>query len=61
MRAIGMALVHAGKLMNSASLSRFKFTLPLIKAAPVFSALVITLAGLGITWRALLLAGVIHI
>jgi nickel/cobalt transporter (NicO) family protein len=63
--AIGMLLVRAGKLMNSAtriaSLSRFKFTVPLIRAAPVFSALVITLAGLGITWRALALAGVIRI
>ena len=58
---IGMLLVRAGKLMTSASLSRFKFTVPLIRAAPVFSALVITLAGLGITWRALALAGVIRI
>ena len=57
--AIGMVLVRAGTLMSNASLARFKFTLPILKAAPVFSALVITLAGLVITWRALALAGVI--
>ena len=59
--AIGMLLVRAGTLMSNASLARFKFTLPILKAAPVFSALIITLAGLVITWRALALAGVIRI
>jgi ABC-type nickel/cobalt efflux system permease component RcnA len=59
--AIGMLLVRAGKLMSHLSRSRFKFTAPLVKAAPVFSALFITVVGLGITWRALALAGVIRI
>jgi ABC-type nickel/cobalt efflux system permease component RcnA len=63
--AIGMLLVRAGKLMERAtqamSRSRFKFTTSLIKAAPVFSALFITVVGLGITWRALAMAGVIRI
>ena len=57
--AIGVLLVHAGRLTNrlslSRSLSRFAFVQPMLRVAPAFSALVITLAGLVITARAVAL------
>ena len=53
--AIGILMVHAGKLTNRLSLSRFSFVQPLLRVAPVFSAFVITLAGLAITARAVAL------
>jgi ABC-type nickel/cobalt efflux system permease component RcnA len=65
--AIGLALVYGtrftGQLMRRLSASRWAFAQPLLRhtprLVPVFSAAVITLAGLAITWRALLAAGVV--
>ena len=53
--AIGILLVHAGRLTNRLSISRFSFVQPVLRVAPVFSAFVITLAGLAITARAVAL------
>ena len=53
--AIGILLVHASKLSDRLSLSRFSFAQPLLRVAPVFSAFVITVAGLAITARAVAL------
>lgn len=53
--AIGILLVHAGRLTDRLSISRFSFVQPVLRVAPVFSAFVITLAGLAITARAVAL------
>ena len=63
--AIGLVLVRAGKLMERATRAcrclASSSPRPSSRPRPVFSALFITLVGLGITWRALALAGVIQI
>lgn len=53
--AIGILMVHAGKLTSRLSLTRFSFVQPVLRVAPVLSAFVITLAGLAITARAVAL------
>lgn len=53
--AIGVTLVHASKFVDRLSNSRLAFAQPILRVAPVFSALVITLAGLAITVRAVAL------
>lgn len=50
--AIGVLFVHAGRLVE-----RFPVRGRLLQALPIASALLVVLAGLGITWQALIQAG----
>jgi ABC-type nickel/cobalt efflux system permease component RcnA len=51
--AIGIALVYAGKL-----LARLPTPSPLLRVIPLLSAVVVTIAGLGITLQALVQTGI---
>jgi ABC-type nickel/cobalt efflux system permease component RcnA len=53
---VGILFVHAGRLFERAPLSG-----RLVQMLPIASALFVTLAGLGITWSALVQAGVLQI